>query len=209
MCDDGRTRREGGKIMSAARTKRRRVRNTPPNVLEAIHQALLTGASAPEVARALEGRDDLPADSIPSVRTISNIARDMDGADDGEAWRVDAADPATVALVLSVLMEVVRRTEGRVGSLTRAQASVIPVIHAAMQPHWSKLPARGQAWQTYVLARFYLSWVRTDQDAQDAALFLAAPQGPGKWPMNRWMQVDRVIRAAAGWLPIDVVKIKA
>ena len=153
---------------------------------------------------------------MPSLRTISNIAREMRTDDaDAEPWRIADADPRTVALVLRVLAEVTRRTGGRVATLTRAEAGLVPVIHAAMEARWSRAPEDGQAWQTYVWTRFYLSWVRTDQDERDVALLFAALQG-GKWPVTQWFQINRVLDAAracsmqraSGWLPAELMEVE-
>ena len=93
--------------MARLRTTRcRRVRQVSPAVLQAIHEGLLTGASAPQVMRSLRDRRDLPEDQIPSERTISNIARDM-RSDDSGAWQLTDAEPGSVNLVLRVLGEVV------------------------------------------------------------------------------------------------------
>jgi hypothetical protein len=196
--------------MTGIRSKRRRVRNQDPEVLRAIRGALMTGASAPEVVRALTTRQangEFPAGSIPSARTVSAIARESD-VDESGPWHLTDADPATVSLVLLVLAEVVRRTEGRVASLTQSQARLLPVIYRAMEPRWTKLPSdEARAWQAYVWTRFYLSWVRRDQDAEDVALLFAAMQSNGRWPITRWFQIDRVSNAVGGWLPPELVEV--
>ena len=126
--------------MTNIRTKRRRVRQTSPAILRAIREELLTGASAPEVFRALRKREEegeFGDDLVPSDRTISNIARE--GARDvSGTWGLADGDTATVGLVLGVLAEVVRRTEGDVTSLTKQEARLIPIIDAAMQPRWPR-----------------------------------------------------------------------
>jgi hypothetical protein len=105
-------------------------------------------------------------------------------------------------VVLEVLAEVVRRTEGRVTTLTKAQADLIPIFHAAFEDWLRKLPPAGRAWQAYVWSRFYLSWVRSEQDELDFAVFLASVRSKGRWPLSsRFRQIDRVNTAATGWLP--------
>lgn len=198
--------------MAKVRTTRRRVRQVPTDVLRAIHQELLTGASAPEVVRSLERRvakGEFPADAIPSERTVSNIAREARSNTESGIWSMSDGDPATVGLVLRVLGEVVRRTEGRVAALTVAEAALLPVIHRAMEPRWTKLPTdAARAWQAYVWTRFYLSWVRSEQDAHDVALMFAALQTDGRWPITRLAQIDRVLIAAHGWLPPELIEVK-
>ena len=143
----------------------------------------------------------LPEDAhIPSERTISNIARDMRPEDVGQ-WRMRDADSATVGLVLRTLHEVCHRTEGRVTSLTRAEAQVIPAISAALDPRSSKLGAADSAWQTYTWTRFYLSWVRSDQDEEDVALLFASMHtGGGETPITAVDRIDRAYNAAIEWL---------
>jgi hypothetical protein len=193
--------------MAASSTKRRRVRQVPPDVLRAIREGLAEGASAPEVHKALVRRQgEFPADSLPSVRTISNIARD-DRPAESPLWTVVDADPASVVLVLRVLGEVVRRTEGRVQALTQAEAGLLPTVYAAMEARWTKLPTdAAREWQAYNWTRFYLSWVRSEQDKQDAALAFAAIQTNGRWPLPRLAQVNRVLDAARAWLPRELTE---
>ena len=195
--------------MSNIRTKRRRVRQTSPEVLKAIHDAAIAGASAPEIVRALTRRQkagefgDTP---IPSERTVSNVAREV-APDDSGPWGISDADPATISLVLEVLAEVVRRTEGDVAALTRRQARLIPVVYRAMEPRWTKLPDGARAWQSYVWTRFCLSWSRSERDEQEIALLMAAMQSDGKWPLPAWQPIERVSAAATGWLPSELVEV--
>jgi hypothetical protein len=193
------------------RIKRRRVRNVRPEVLRAIHQELLTGSSSPQVYRALEDlqhEGSLPQGSIPSERTISNIAKEM-RTDASGAWTLADADARTVALVLHVLAEVARRTEGRITSLTRAEAALIPVMYRATSGWLRKLSPSGRFWQSYVGTRFYLSWVRTDRDAHDATLLYAALLSKGKWPPQTWLRhIERVNDAMGGWLPPELSEVE-
>lgn len=197
--------------MSEVRTKRRRVRQVPTDVLRAIREELLTGASAPEVVRALSRRQangEFELGSIPSDRTVSNIAREM-RLDDSSVWQISDGSPDTVGFVLRVLVEVVRRTKGRVASLTQAEAALLPVMNKVMEPRWTKLPSSdARAWQAYVWTRFYLSWVRSEADARDATLLFAGMQEDGPWPITRLLEIERVSKAAAGWLPADLVEAK-
>jgi hypothetical protein len=164
------------------------------------------------VYRALQRRADrkqFPHDNIPSERTISNIAREVRSTDESGAWRITDADPATVRTVLNVLAEVVRRTEGRITSLTREEAALIPTVRRAMSARWTKLPEPGRRWQTYVWTRFYLAWVQSERDAEDVALFFAFLQENGKIPLPIWARrIERVNAAAAGWLPAELTEVK-
>ena len=74
-------------------------------------------------------------------------------------------------------------------------------------PSWTKVPADLKAWEAYRWSRFYLSWVRSDQDAQDLALLLAAMQSSGPWPITRWTQIERALKAAEGWLPPELLEV--
>ena len=151
-------------------------------------------------------RDGELAGEIPSVRTISNIRREM--PHDGDKWRLQDADPATVDVVLRTLHEVCIRSEGRVTSLTRAEAHLIPIIDKALAPRWAKLPGAGRAWQAYVWTRFYLTWVKFDQDEEDVALLFASMHtGGGRTPINAAFQIRRAYNAAIGWLPPELVEI--
>jgi hypothetical protein len=196
--------------MAEIRTKRRRVRQVHPTVLQAIHEALLTGASAPQVVRSLselqmDGR--LPAGAIPSERTVSNIAREMRG-DDSAGWRLDDGEPETVALLLRVLGEVTRRSGGSVTSLTKAEAHLIPLIHRATAHRFRELPEASRDWQSYVWSRFYIAWVRSDDDARDVALLCATLQSDEAMPASIWLRhIERVNTAMDGWLPSEMREV--
>ena len=97
--------------MPALRTTRRRVRQVRPDVLAAIRDAITTGASAPQVARTLSEREDFPPDSIPSERTIANIARDMPRDVESGPWRITDTDSADIDVVLAALQGA-RQTHG-------------------------------------------------------------------------------------------------
>jgi head-tail adaptor len=137
--------------MTVLRTKRRRVRNVRPDVLRAIHDDLLTGASAKQVHAALKERyerGELSAGAeIPSERTIVNIARDIQ-RDDSPAWRIENAQPAEVWPVLDTFLEVYQRSAGRVTSLTETEARLVANVRAAN-------PKLGP-WQAFSWARWYL-----------------------------------------------------
>jgi hypothetical protein len=197
--------------MSEIRTKRRRVRQAPPDILRAINEELLTGASAPEVVKALYRLADdgkLPHDGIPSERTVSNMARDLRTSDRSGVWRVTDASPADATTVLEVLAEVVRRTEGRITSLTQAEGALIPTIRRVMAARWTKLPEPGRRWQSYVWTRFYLAWVETDRDAADVALTFAFLQVDGEIPASTWFRIERVNTAVSGWLPEELRAVR-
>jgi hypothetical protein len=37
--------------------------------------------------------------------------------------------------------------------------------------------------------------------------FDAAYQSEGKWPLTRWFQIERVIKAVSGWLPPELIEV--
>jgi hypothetical protein len=200
--------------MTGVRTKRRRVRNIRPEVLQALREGLISGASAPQVHAALLER--FPAAMVPSDRTISNIAREIQRDDAEGPWRLEDADPDAVATVLAVLREVATRTEGRVTSLSQSEARLIPTMYRALdasQGRWEAKAGgvpieRTRDWHTYVWTRFYLSWVRSAEDEQDFALLLAVLQREGRYPLPIWSRVERVNDALNGWLPSDITEMR-
>jgi hypothetical protein len=171
-------------------------------VLRAIHADLATGASAGKVLQALsqrQARGELPAHAIPSARTISNIASEM-RRDDSGPWTLDDADSATVRLLLRALRVIVPHTGGRIQGFTRREARLFPVIYRATKPRYS-------AWQVFLWTRWYLSWVQTEQDAQDVMLALAALTDSGAWPITQWPRIERVFKAVVGWLPPEALEV--
>lgn len=190
--------------MALVRSKRRRTRRLDPAVLRAIREAVMTGASAPAVRATLEAmrdREQLPTDVyLPSDRTISSIAREMQ-RDESGPWSPEDADPTTVQLLLQALHIVIVQTEGRVAGFTKREAQLLPVFHAAAHPRYSP-------WQAYLWTRWYLSWVRSAQDAQDVMLTLAALQESGRWPITRWPAIERVFASVSGWLPPEMLEVQ-
>jgi hypothetical protein len=151
----------------------------------------------------------LPAGAIPSERTVSNIAREM-RVDDSEGWRLGDGEPETVELVLRVLGEVIRRSAGSVTSLTKAEAHLIPLNHRATAHRFRKLSEAGRDWQAYVWSRFYIAWVRSDDDARDVALLCATLQSEENVPARTWLlHIERVNTAMDGWLPSEMREVKS
>jgi hypothetical protein len=91
------------------------------------------------------------------------------------------------------------------------EAALIPTLHRALAPRLTKLGEGARAWQAYVWTRFYLSWVRDEHDAEDFALLLTFMQDHGKWPVTAyaraWPRAERVLDAATGWLPPDLLEV--
>jgi hypothetical protein len=192
---------------------RRRTRKIRPDVMRAIHEGLLEHSSPAQVRSDLLGRRRLPEAVVPSVRTISDIAREMRGDDSG-VWRLEDTDALSAKLMMRMLNAIVRGTEGRITSFTRREAQLLPVVFRAGRPRYSY-------WQSYIWTRFYLSWVRNEQDAQDVLLALAAPpenslditsgtgndkhviHKRGSWPLTLQARLHRVFDALATWQEVE------
>ena len=56
-------------------------------------------------------------------------------------WSLPDADPGTVVIVLRVLREVVKRTEGRIVSFSRRDARLLPIFFRAIEENYEKVPA--------------------------------------------------------------------
>jgi hypothetical protein len=81
--------------------------------------------------------------------------------------------------------------------LTKAEAKLIPAVYSATARRFG-------LWHVYVFARFYLTWVRSERDAQDVVTFLAAYQEDDRYPITAMPSIERVTNALAGWLPPEV-----
>ena len=103
--------------------------------------------------------------------------------------------------MLNVLAEAFKKTEGRIQSLTKQEAALIPIVYSATA-------RRFDLWQVYVFTRFYLTWAQSDRDEQDVVTFLAAFHEKGRypitawpadrrgsWPLLEWPRIERVYQA--------------
>ena len=152
---------------------RRKARHWHPDVMSAIQEAVVTGASAAGVLDRLErlqleGRlqsrngEPLP---LPSVRTIQDIARPWKRDDSGR-WQLPDSTAADVRVVLDVLGAAIERSEGRIQSLTKNEARLIPLISKAAS---DLLPP----WDLFLLVRFYAYWTARESSDEDLIPLLA------------------------------------
>ena len=87
--------------------------------------------------------------------------------DDSPAWTLEDATPQDAPLVLAILREVERRSSGRIRQITRREARLAAVYHAAgLDP-----------WAAYVAAREYLTLANAGGDMAEETLALARSMG--------------------------------
>jgi hypothetical protein len=157
--------------------QRRRARTFAPEMLEAVREALATGASSTEVVQAIARRQadgelhhgDQPL-AAPSESTVKSIAREMT-RDDSAAWTLEDASPEEARLVLRVLSAVANKSRGRVKHLTKREAH-LAAVYLAVRPGVDGFPPHGRAWAAYVSARVYLARLNRGEDLADEHLHL-------------------------------------
>lgn len=158
--------------------QRRRARTFAPEMLDAVREALASGASAREVVQAIarmqakgQLHDGGAPLATPSESTVKNIAREM-VRDESAAWTLADSDPASAVLVLRVLGAVVAKSRGRIRHLTRREAQLAAVF-LATRPGIDGTPRDQQAWKAYVRARSYIALLNRGDDPSEAHLELA------------------------------------
>ena len=105
-------------------------RRVDPDVARAIEEDLVAGYSPSRVLDRLQADDQL-RDRAPSLRTIESIAAEIRPRSSSTTWSLAAAEPAAAALVLPVLAELARRSEGRLVSLAADTAEWVVRIRRA------------------------------------------------------------------------------
>jgi hypothetical protein len=97
---------------------------------------------------------------------VQEMASDPRGDDSGD-WTLEDATPQDALAVLSILREVERRSAGRIRRLTRREARLAAVYHAAGHDPWA----------AYVAAREYLTLANGGADLAEETLALARSTG--------------------------------
>lgn len=147
--------------------QRRRSRTFAPEMLSAVREHLVSGASAREVVQAIarsQAKGALEGLAVPSESTVKNMAREMPRDDD--TWTLeDSADSVQAGLILRVLSAVQRKSHGRVRHLTKREARIAAVILGLYDQ-----PTETAAWRAYVRAREYMAAMYRGEDP--AALHL-------------------------------------
>ena len=102
--------------------------------------------------------------------TLSAVAIDETGdmtPDDSAAWTLEDATSQDAPAMLAILCEVERRSSGRIRQLTRREARLAAVYHAAgLDP-----------WAAYVAAREYVTLANGGGDLAEETLALARSMG--------------------------------
>lgn len=163
---------------------RRKSRHWHPDVMTAIHDELLTGASASGVLDKLYSRQGLGEFrdkdgvelSLPSTRTIQDIAKSW-ARDASGTWQLTDSGSDDVPIILDVLAAVIERSEGRIHSLTKNEAQLIPSLVKAGRD-------RLTPWVAYRLARFYLYWTARESDDRELVTYLAFLADPDRLERN-------------------------
>ena len=169
--------------------------------MTAIRDELDTGASAGgvldklslrQISGELRDKEGEPLD-LPSVRTIQSIAREL-ARDDSGAWQLTDSSPSDVPLVLRVLASVIERSEGRIQTLTKREAELVPSLSHAGE-------GRLTPWVVFRLARFYIQWVAREPD-RDLVTYLAFIANPARLRRNiakGWISDRRILEEILLW----------
>ena len=134
-----------------------------------VEDEIVTLASDAYAPKQIEGllRNDPAFDArVPHLRTIQRIVKDAREPDTSAEWQLEMAPDAAPAVVIDVLTELVIQTDGRVSSLTVAEAKWVTALR--------NLAPDIPALETFRLARLYMSRRRANRPtSNDLDAFLA------------------------------------
>ncbi|HEY7030231.1 MAG TPA: hypothetical protein VH482_02840 [Thermomicrobiales bacterium] len=141
-----------------------RARKIDGDVQAAIEELALQGWGGTQIRTELSRREQFGG-RLPTVRTVQSIVREIAPRDGSGEWSPLKADPESAALALDALAAVVESSEGRIRSLTVAEAERISALRT-MRPD---LPP----WDAWFLARTYLAREPHGDPVDDLDAYLA------------------------------------
>ena len=136
---------------------------TDPAMLAEIARLATLGYSGADIHRKLKA--DYGEFNAPGLRTIQEHVRRLRPLDTSGTWSLAAADPETAELVLDTLAVMIEATDGRIHSLSNAEAQWVATIQQARP---DVLP-----WTAYVLARAATRWESRGLSLDVLTIFLA------------------------------------
>jgi hypothetical protein len=161
-----------------------------PDVRGRAHMlAIVERRAARPTARQLEKEFSGTGHSVPAWRTIQdyiNVNRPADSSDPWISWKEAAED---AAIVLPVLAEVIRLSEGRVTQITTGMGDMIVWVHTATRGRLNKQDVFLDPLATYVLAATYLARAVNGTGTEDLDAYIGfAPwwHGPKSIQTQAW-----------------------
>lgn len=166
-----------------ADVRRRRPRRIDPDMYDAIVE-LAPRFSAKQIVEELQRRFE--RDWYPSRRTVQDVIREVTPAsDEGESWTVATADPEDVPLVLPVLADLIRNSDGVVTGFGLETGRWIAKLRRAVPD----IPA-GEALH---LAIYYQMAAKAERPTYNLDIYLA---------LQLWRSPkERMDAFRRGWLP--------
>ena len=162
---------------------------------------LMDQVSAPEIHRLLE-RDvkaGVMVGPAPGLRSVQRYIAKR-GARDQRIWSLGDCDMADARPILDALRSVIHYTEGRLTSLTVAEARMVEKVQRAapeLQPieHWR-------------LARMYLRRLADGEPADDVDVFLAV--APWRFGQEGWTRYTELVLhgtiVGVGWAIAESIR---
>jgi hypothetical protein len=139
-------------------------RRLAPELIAAIQEQTAKGAGPAAALAWIEKTYPARLD-LPDLRTVQRYVRQFRYGDAGDPWTLPSTECDGSAVVLAVLGEVIRRTEGRVTQITKGLASWIRSVQGAAPDL--------DLWSTYLMARLYLNRAEQGVPATDLDHYLA------------------------------------
>lgn len=176
---------------SAGQTRNtKRGQRTDPDVRAEVERLSLEGWWAAAIHRKLTD-DQRFRGRVPEPRTIQNLVRQATPRDPSGVWVLAEATAENARLVLPVLAEVLRRTDGRKSHLTRGEGDWISRLGGAVPD----LPG----WWVYELAHRYMRRLSRELPTSPFDELLAFAPWRGEPEFERYM--DFVASVHEDWLP--------
>lgn len=159
---------------SATERKRRHV---PLEVERAIGNLALRGFTPIQIYRHLEEKEEFKG-KLPSLRTVQTIVKQNLPRDPSEPWSLADSKRGDVPSVLETLAAVIEQTEGRITSLSVAQAEWIARIDSAAPDI--------DPWDRFLVTVMYQKLAETDGSTKDLDAFLAFAPWRGNEALIRY-----------------------
>jgi len=146
----------------------------------------MQGLTPTNVYRELES-DERFSDRLPSKRTVVRRAKEAQTADTSGAWSIETDETDNPGAVLDVLSAVISFTQGRIRSISTAEATWIV--------HIREVRPDAPTMDTYLLARFYLVREAKEAAYADLDMYLAFAPWRGEAHESRYREAVK-----AGWV---------
>jgi hypothetical protein len=149
------SRHDKGKLVGSIRKRSSRY---PPEILRRVARLAREGWGPSAIRRLLLADEDIREEDVPDVKTVGIWRKRELTRGSDEPWLLSESSAEEARLILPALVDLLRRTEGRLPHLTKSEAQWVYTLRRA-QP---RLPP----WEALKVARRYIDAIDADHDQQ-------------------------------------------